>query len=134
MAVVKGQGGVIQIATIAVGHLKSYELEKTVEPVETTAMEDTQKSYIGGLEDGTCSITAFWDSSDAGQEDLRDALDAGTTVTVNIYPSGSTTTGADYYTGDILITSSKVDASKGDGLVGVQFSGMGILEFATVGS
>jgi len=134
MAVQKGQSGVIQIVTVGVAHLTSYEFETTVDAVETTAMGDVAKSYVGGLTDGTFSCVCQWDASDAGQEDIRDGLAAGTTITVNVYPTGVTTAGAKYYTGSILITSSKVSASMGDGLVESSFSGNGQLALGTVGS
>ena len=123
MAVVKGQGGKIQIDTVDAGHLTNWTITSTVDPVETTEMTDTAKSYTGGLEDGTISCTCWWDASDAGQEDILDGLAAGSTITVNIFPSGSTSSGADYYTGDILILSSGVKGDMGAGLVTAEFSG-----------
>lgn len=134
MSIVKGQGGVIHIGAVAVGHVMSWELENTVEPVDTTAMGDTAKSYIGGLTDGTFSCTVQWDASDVGQEDIDDGITAGTAVVVNLYPSGSTSAGADYYTGSVLITSNKVSGSQGDGLVERSVSGNGAMVLGTVAS
>ena len=131
MAMQHGRDGVIEIVSVAVGHIKSWSYSETVDETEVTAMGDTAKAYQGGLRDGTVDIECFWDASDAGQEDILDGLAAGTTVVVNIYPSGVTTTGAEYYTGSILINSNEVTSGV-DEMVNAKFSGRGFLALGTV--
>lgn len=131
MAIQHGRDGVIQISTVAVAHLKSWSYSETVEETDTTAMGDTAKSYKAGLRDGTLDIEAMWDAGDAGQEDILDGLAAGTEIVVSIYPSGLTTAGSDYYTGNITITKNEVNGDV-DNMVMAKFSGRGFLTLGTV--
>jgi len=131
MSMQHGREGLIHIATVAVGHLTSWSYSESVDEVDVTAMGDTAKAYQGGLRDGSLDIECFWDAADAGQEDILDGLAAGTEITVNIYPSGVTTSGESYYTGSITITSNEVSSGVGD-MVTAKFSGRGFLTLGTV--
>lgn len=124
MAALHGRSGVVQIVSVGVGELTEWSIKSSTPEVDVTAMGASTKTYVAGLQDATVDLKCNWDPSDAGQEDIRDGLAAGTGITVNIYPSGSTTTGADYYTGTITITSSEVSATV-DGAITCSFSGRG---------
>ena len=131
MAIQHGRTGVIQIDSVAVAHIKSWSYSESVDEVDVTAMGDTAKSYQAGLRDGTLDIECMWDAADAGQEDILDGLEAGTGITVNIYPTGATTNGEPFYTGTITITSNEVSAGVDD-MVTAKFSGRGFLTLGTV--
>ena len=131
MAALHGRSGVIQIDTVGVGELTEWSISTTTPEVNVTAMGASTAAYVAGLEDASVSISCNWDPSDAGQEDIRDGLAAGTAITVNIYPSGSTTSGADYYTGSVTITTSEVSATV-DGAITCSFGGRGGMTLGTV--
>lgn len=131
MSIQHGRNGKIQISSVDVGYVKSWSYSESVDEVDVTAMGDTAKSFQAGLRDGTFECECFWDQADAGQEDIRDGLAAGTAITVNIYPTGVTTTGAPRYTGSITIKSSEVTSDVND-MVNAKFSGRGFLSLGVV--
>ncbi|RLC36257.1 hypothetical protein DRH27_05495 [Candidatus Falkowbacteria bacterium] len=131
MAALHGRAGVVQIEAVAVGEIKSWSYKENTSDIDVTAMGATGKAFLGGLPDGTFDIECNWDPADAGQEDILDGLSAGTSITVNLYPSGTTTAGADYYTGSITITTSEVSGGVDDA-VNSKFSGRGFLVLGTV--
>jgi len=131
MAATHGRSGVIQISAVGVGQLTSWSISETVDEVDATPMAASAKVYLAGLSDGTVSVDCFWDASDAGQEDIRDALAAGSSITVNIYPSGSTSAGAYRYTGTVTITQCEVTGDVG-GAITTKFTGRGTMTLGTV--
>ena len=131
MAALHGRSGVIQIVAVGVGELTEWSIKENTTEADVTAMGATTKEYVAGLRDATVDIKCNWDPADAGQEDVRDGLAAGTGIVVNIYPSGGTTTGDDYYTGTITITSSEVSAGV-DGAITCSFAGRGGMTLGVV--
>lgn len=132
MAMQHGREGLVHIVAVAVGHVTAWSYSETAEESETTAMGDTAKSYQAGLRDGTVSIECYWDASDAGQEDILDALAAGTGVVVNLYPEGGTPANPDpYYTGTVTILTNEVSSSV-DSMITAKFTGRGFMALGTV--
>jgi predicted secreted protein len=70
----------------------------------------------------------YWDETDAGQL----LITIGSSVTLNLYPEGSTT-GDVYYSGAAIVTQFNVSASF-DGIIEgqIQFEGNGSLSTLTV--
>ena len=129
MATHKGSEGTVKSGVNAIAEIRSYTITETADVLEDTSMGDTSRTYLSSLKTFTGSIDCFWDETDtSGQL----TLDPGSSVTINIYPEGSTS-GDTYYTGTVLITEKSITASF-DGMVEASFSfqGTGALSETTV--
>lgn len=131
MARQTGKEGVIQIATVGVGRLTDWEADWQVEEIEATEMGSDDVEFDAGMQKGKISVSGYYDESDAGQEDIYDALD-GTKVAINIYPTGSTATGQKYIAGASMLVSNLNVAAAANGYVQFKFTASGKLTRATV--
>lgn len=129
MATHKGSEGTVKSGANAIAEIRSYTITETADVLEDTSMGDTSRTYLASLKTFTGSIECFWDETDTNGQLT---LDPGSTVTINIYPEGSTS-GDTYYTGSVIITEKSVTASF-DGMVEASFSfqGTGALSETTV--
>ena len=129
MATTKGSEGTVKSGANAIAEIRSYTITETADTLEDTTMGDTSRTYLASLKTFTGSIECFWDETDTNGQLT---LDPGSTVTINIYPEGSTS-GDTYYTGSVIITEKSVTASY-DGMVEASFSfqGTGALSETTV--
>lgn len=127
MAVHKGSEGVIKVGANTVAEVRSYSLEESADVVEKTAMGDSSRSYLSTLTQFTASVDVFFDETDTAQT----ALSVGSTVTLEVYPEG-TSTGDTYYNGSAIVTGFTRSASF-DGLVeaSVTLQGSGGLTTST---
>lgn len=127
MAVHKGSEGVIKVGANTVAEVRSYSLDESADVVEKTAMGDSSRSYLSTLTQFTASVDVFFDETDTAQT----ALSVGSTVTLEVYPEG-TSTGDTYYSGSALVTGFTRSASF-DGLVeaSVTLQGSGGLTTST---
>lgn len=129
MATHKGSEGTVKSGANAIAEIRSYTITETADTLEDTSMGDTSRTYLASLKTFSGSIDCFWDETDTnGQITLA----PGSSVTINIYPEGSTT-GDTYYTGSVIVTEKSVTASY-DGMVEASFSfqGTGALSETTV--
>ena len=122
MATHVGTSGVVKVGSATVAEVTGFTLNETQDTVEDTALTDSKKSYIALRGDATATIECHWDETDTtGQE----ALDVGSSVTLNLYPEGADS-GDAYYTGTALVTGASVAVTM-DGVISrtfnVQFSG-----------
>ena len=122
MATHVGTSGVVKVGANAVAEVVGFNLDETNDTVEDTTLTDTAKSYLVLRKDATGTIECHWDETDTtGQE----ALDVGSSVTLNLYPEGADS-GDAYYTGTALVTGASVAVTM-DGVISrtfnVQFSG-----------
>lgn len=122
MATHVGTSGTVKVGSDAIAEVVGFTLNETNDTVEDTSLTDTAKSYLVLRKDATATIECHWDETDTnGQE----ALDVGSSVTLNLYPEGADA-GDAYYTGTALITGADVAVSM-DGIISrnfsVQFSG-----------
>jgi hypothetical protein len=117
MATHKGSEGTVKSGVNAIAEIRSY------------TMGDSSRTYLASLTTFAGSIECFWDETDTNGQLT---LDPGASVTINIYPEGSTS-GDTYYTGSVLITEKNVTGSF-DGMVEASFSfqGTGALSETTV--
>ena len=99
MAVIKGSQGVIKAGTNTVAEVRSYSMDHNAEVVEKTAMGDSARSYVSTLTQFTASVEVFYDDTDTAQT----ALDAGNSVTLEVYPN-TTAGGSKYYSGTAIVT------------------------------
>ena len=127
MAVHKGSEGLIKVGANTVAEVRSYSLDESADVVEKTAMGDSSRSYLSTLTQFTASVDVFFDETDTAQT----ALSVGSTVTLEVYPEG-TSTGDTYYSGSALVTGFTRSASF-DGLVeaSVTLQGSGGLTTST---
>ena len=122
MATHVGTAGVVKIGTNAVAEVVGFNVDETHDTVEDTSLTDTAKTYLALRKDATGTIECHWDETDTtGQE----ALDVGSSVTLNLYPEGADS-GDAYYTGTALVTGASVAVTM-EGTISrtfnVQFSG-----------
>ena len=122
MATHVGTSGVVKVGANAVAEVVGFNLDETNDSVEDTTLTDTAKSYLVLRKDATGTIECHWDETDTnGQE----ALDVGSSVTLNLYPEGADS-GDAYYTGTAIVTGASVAVTM-DGVISrtfnVQFSG-----------
>ena len=129
MATHKGSEGTVKSGVNAIAEIRSYTITETADTLEDTTMGDSSRTYLASLTTFAGSIECFWDETDT---DGQLTLDPGASVTINIYPEGSTS-GDTYYTGSVLITEKNVTGSF-DGMVEASFSfqGTGALSETTV--
>lgn len=128
MATHTGSEGTIKIGSDTLGELRSYSLESTAETIEDTSMGDSSRSYKVGLTTFTGTASVFFDETDTAQGNL----DAGASITLEVYPEGADT-GDTYYTGTAIVTGRTINASF-DGMVEMElsFQGTGGLTETTV--
>jgi len=122
-----GSEGVVKIGTNTIGEVRSFTITETGDTIEDSTMGDASRTYKAGMKTFTGSVVCFWDETDTAQI----ALTVGASVTLNLYPEG-TTTGDKYYTGSVLVTSIERSAAF-DGMVETTFSfqGTGTLTLST---
>ena len=122
MATTTGQNGVIKIdvsgTNTIVGEVRSFSMEESADSIETSVMGNVNnaRTYVAGLESSTITVDAYFDASDAAQNNMtgRQAVD------FELYPSG-TDAGNRVFSGDGFITSRSVSTSF-DGMVEVSFT------------
>ena len=120
MATHKGSEGTVKSGANAIAEIRSYTITETADVLEDTTMGDASRTYLASLKTFSGSIDCFWDETDTNGQLT---LDPGSTVTINIYPEGSTS-GDTYYTGSVIVTEKTVTASF-DGMVEASFSFQG---------
>tara|TARA_Y100001972_G_C7627211_1_gene314681 strand:+ start:483 stop:872 length:390 start_codon:yes stop_codon:yes gene_type:complete len=122
MATHVGTSGVVKVGSATVAEVTGFTLNETQDTVEDTSLTDSKKSYVALRGDATATIEAHWDETDTnGQE----ALDVGTSATIELYPEGADS-GDKYYNGTGIVTGMDVGVTM-DGIISrtinVQFSG-----------
>jgi hypothetical protein len=122
MATHVGTSGVVKVGANSVAEITGFTLNETQDTVEDTSLTDSKKSYIALRGDATATIECHWDETDTnGQE----ALDVGTSATIELYPEGADA-GDAYYTGTGIVTGADVAVTM-DGIISrtlnIQFSG-----------
>ena len=121
-----GRLGIVKAGALTIGFFTAWRYEENAEESEKTAMGDSSRSYLLGINDGTFTGTAWWHRADTGQTALRSSLSAGSTVTLNIYPEGEITTDDELITGTIVINAMTLNADK-DSIIETEFTGRGTL-------
>lgn len=129
MATHKGSEGTVKIGANAIAEVRSYSIESTADTLEDTVMGDTARTFLPSLTSWSGSVDVFWDETDTNGQL---AADVGSSITLNLYPEGSTT-GDFYYTGTAIVTGKSVTGSF-DGMVeaSISFQGTGALTETTV--
>ena len=122
-----GREGVVKLSSTTIGELRNYALASSSDTVEDSVIGDTFRTRKATLRTWSVSGDVYWDLNDAGQV----ALTVGSSVTVNLYPQG--TTAATYYSGGGIVTKFDVSAAF-DGMVqsSMNIDGNGTLSVLTV--
>jgi hypothetical protein len=123
MAERKFAGTIIKIDGVTIAKITDFSFDRSIGETEVTGAEDVmlgsdilEQKYVATKISSTISFGGITYSSDAGQGDLEDAADQGTSIVIR--RTYSDATGYDY-TG--VITSYKFGGSIGDGIY--KFSG-----------
>ncbi|TAK50237.1 MAG: hypothetical protein EPO23_03255 [Xanthobacteraceae bacterium] len=131
MATHHGKDGTVKVGANAVAEIDSWSVKEGAKVADDTAMGDTWETHIAGktINSWNGQLSCHWDETDTqGQQ----ALVAGASVTLNLYPEGAGS-GATYKTGLASITDVSMDVRK-DGVVSRSFTfqGNGVLTETTV--
>ena len=129
MSTFHGKSGVVKTGSNAVAEVRSFSLTINAETSDDTVMGDTWRSHKVGFKGWSGNIDCYWDDTDTnGQE----ALDEGSSITLNLQPEGSTT-GDHLYTGTATITE-VVHTQNSEGIIerSFNFLGNGALTISTV--
>lgn len=128
MAVRHGKDGVVKVGANTVASVTAWSLSEKIATVDKSAIGDTDETHLVGLKSGSGKVDCLLDPADAnGQE----ALTLGASVTLNLYPQG-TTTGLKYWTFTATIES--LDGQGGVTEVGKRsfgFKANGAISWAT---
>jgi hypothetical protein len=98
--------------------IEEVSLSRSVETAEVTALGNSSKAYIMGLQDGTISVSGRFDATvDAQIQGVIAALAAGSLASASFeYKANSAATSATNpaYTGECFVTSYELSAPVGD--------------------
>jgi len=119
MATHAGSEGLVKVGGNTLAEVRSFTLDISGEVIEDTSMGDTFRSYKTGLRTYTASVECFFDETDTAQN----ALDVGSSLTLELYPEGADA-GDTYFTGTVIVTGKSVNSSF-DGMVEVAFTAQG---------
>lgn len=131
MATHHGKEGTVKVGSNAVAEIQNYNFTQEASVADDTAMGDTDDTHLVGTKRANGSLECSWDETDTnGQE----ALVAGASVTLNLYPEGDGS-GDKYYTCTATITRVNWTVPR-DGIVRRSFDWQanGALSLATVGA
>lgn len=93
----------------------SVQFSNSADPVDTTGIGDSAKSYISGIGDVSISVSGIWDNTDTtGSDDVMYAAFANGSAYAFIYKPDETATTGISYTGSGIVTQYDVSSSVGD--------------------
>lgn len=123
-----GREGSVKLSSTTIGELRNYSLSHSSDTVEDSVIGDIYRTRKSTMKTWSVTGDVYWDLEDAGQI----ALTIGSSVTVNLYPEGTTTV-ATYYSGGGIVTKFDVTAAF-DGMVSgsIAIEGNGTLSVLTV--
>jgi hypothetical protein len=130
MATHIGNDGQVKIGTsTAIAEVTGFTLTETAAVADDSALEDTWDTHIPGSQAWSGEVSCWWDETDTnGQVTLR----AGTSVTLKLYPEGSTT-GDVYYSGTATVVSVNIGVGRNNTTTAsFTFTGSGALTRSTV--
>jgi hypothetical protein len=112
MATHLGKEGTVQVGSNAIGEIRGFSIDETIDTVEDTSMGDASKSYLASIKDFSGSVDVLYDEADTNGQT---ALSVGSSVTLNFAPEGSAS-GDVKLTGTAIVTGKSITSSF-DGLV-----------------
>ena len=129
MAKIRGDEGIVKVASNTVASVIRFTLDETMEPIENTDLGTYTKEYAVGDTSWTANIECRWDKADSTGQG---AMTIGASVTVTLQPEGDDT-GDETRSGTALIIGRGAVNEKG-AMVMQNFSlqGTGALTVGTV--
>jgi hypothetical protein len=103
MAVHHGKEGVITVGGTAIGNVTGYTLDTNHDVVESTALDDSMKSFLVGRGTFTASIDMNYDETNAQQASLTQ----GSSLSFVFLPEGNSS-GDESFSGTGIVTSMSV--------------------------
>jgi len=116
MATHVGTSGLVKVGSTTVGEVIGFSIDETQDTVEDTSLTDSKKSYKVLRGDATATVECHFDETDSGQE----ALDVGTSATLELYPEGADS-GDKYYSGTGIVTGASIAVTL-DGIISRTFN------------
>lgn len=118
----------LSIDAVLIGGIQDATLEISRNAIDVTNKDDAGwDSFINGQGSASISGTCVYEEDDAGQEDLIDAILAGSdTLNVFVFRPWGASVGADMWTWNGMVTSANVDSPNKDALsfpITIQLSG-----------
>ena len=130
MGITKGYAGSVKAgATPAtVGEVKNYSLSETADTVEVSTLGSEWAKNRSTLKRWSGSLSAHFDIGDGGQDELRAAIGAGDTVSLEFYIGGESGAGNVKKVGNAVIESLEITNDVA-GIVetSISFTGTGAL-------
>lgn len=130
-----GKGGALTLGGTALGQVKEWTINETVDVVETTTMGDTSREYLAGIKGFEGSADVLYMSSDNSDDTGLAAgeITVGTTYAGIFYPAGES--GNVSYSGSVIVTGIEVAATFDDVVTAsISFQGTGALTVDHVGA
>lgn len=130
MSTTIGTDGVVKIGANTVLEVVGFTLEQQADTVEDTELSDTAKTFLADKTSWNGSIECHLDEADTTGQG---AMTIGATVSIDLFPVGTTISTDYHYSGSAIITSISI----GDAIGGVvscsfNFQGTGALTRAAV--
>ena len=116
MATHVGTSGLVKVGGTTVGEVIGFSIDAPQDTLEDTALTDSKKSYKVLRGDATATVECHFDETDSGQE----ALDVGTSATLELYPEGADS-GDKYFVGTAIVTGADVGVTM-DGIISRTFT------------
>lgn len=113
MATHSGREGTVKFSTNSIAEITGFTIDVTADLIEDTELADAAKTFLPNRYGWTANAECHWDETDTnGQLAAETALLAGTTVTLNLYPEGASSTDK-YISGTAYINSMSIAVSEG---------------------
>ena len=88
MAKIRGNEGVVKVASNTVASVMRFTLDETMEPIDNTDLGTYAKEFAVGDTSWAASIECFWDKADSTGQG---AMTVGASVVVTLQPEGDAT-------------------------------------------
>jgi hypothetical protein len=89
MAALSGTAGSVVAAGTVVGEMTEWSLDLSQSPVEVTAFGDNWQEYIASIRSAQGSFSGNFDSADATQTVLTNAMLGGSAIALKLYVSSA---------------------------------------------
>lgn len=130
MAVIQGHTGEVQIADVAMASVSGWTYRTDQPPLEYGILGDINMQALPGARRNTGTVSGYYDPDDPQQTAVITASETGTTVSLQLYPEGDTSSNVEY-TGDVTVTDMELGGQHGE-VVSFNFSFYGALTRGTV--
>lgn len=121
---IHGRNGTVSISGVSVGDVTAFTYEESAETTESTAMTDTERTFLPGISQGSGTVDMQFIVDNAGQIAVQDALRNGATVSLELDPSNASS--GNTWQGDVIIVSYSYNQSM-DAVISCSFGYNGVL-------